>query len=102
MRISDFREINSIKIGIDNFAGPSGSWDMDIWLTTQRNTTGFDMVQRLKQELTEENRKIIMNLKHHFYKKGMLRDGMSKKIYLAVIEKDIKTVEEFESYLHSN
>ena len=88
-----------MKVSVDDFAGPSGSWDIEIWLTTKPEHTGFDLVERLKRDLNKKQREIIMHLKQHYYKQGLLKDGMSKKIYLAVINKNVTSIEAFEAYL---
>ncbi|MFX1250592.1 MAG: hypothetical protein ACFFCZ_03170 [Promethearchaeota archaeon] len=53
----------------------------------------------LQDQLTPEHRKIILKIKDYFYKKGLLRDGLSTRIYRAVLEEKIRTIDDFEVYL---
>ena len=97
VRISDYRKSsNGIKIGIDECPAPSGNWTIDIWLTKDWTTTGFDITERINAELTPMHRETILRLKRHYYDKGLLRDGISSKIYDAVL-KGVTTIDEFEA-----
>lgn len=100
VRITDYRHIESVKMTIDYYPGHSGYWSIDIWLTIDSSTTGFDQVESIKRTLTEEFRELILSIKTHYYKFGLLHDGLSNLIYDAVITRGVKTVEEFEK-LHS-
>ena len=101
VRISDWREIRSMKISVDDFKSDSGLWDIEIWLTKSKDSCGFDFLDKLRRELTKPKRKIIMDLKQHFYDKGLLKDSMSRQIYLAVVDHGITTLDEFYKYLES-
>ncbi len=95
VRITDWRSENGIKIGVDAYPAPSGNWSIDIWITNDRRTTAFDFVQQMNAELTDAQRHTILQIKQHFFQLGELKDGLSLKIYQAVVEKGIRTVEEF-------
>ena len=58
------------------------------------NKTG--KVERLRASLTPEQRETILALKRHYHARGRLRDGMSHRIYSAVLGRGVRTVEEFE------
>lgn len=92
---------NSIKIGIEDYRGENFTWSIDLWLTKNPSTTGFKLTNYLNKNLTDEQRQIIIELKTHFYKQGRLRDGLSAKIYQAVIEQAIKTPTDFEIFLQN-
>jgi len=97
VRISDYRRTNNgIKIGIDECPAPSGNWTIDIWLTKDWTTTGFANTERINADLTPKHREIVLRLKQHYYDKGLLRDGISSKIYDAVLN-GVTTIDEFES-----
>jgi len=90
---------DSINVTLDSYKGSSGDWSVDIWLTTNIDRTGFEKTEKLKKELTEKQREIIMQLKESMYKQGRLRDGMSSLIYDAVIKSGVETPSELEEYL---
>ena len=96
VRISDYRP-DGVKLGIDRYRGESGDWSIDMWFTEMRETAGFEMTERLLGELNAEHRETIMELKRYYHGRGLLRDGLSSKIYSAVIE-GVRSVEEFKDY----
>ncbi|MFX1254851.1 MAG: hypothetical protein ACFFCZ_24790, partial [Promethearchaeota archaeon] len=59
VRISDYREEGGIKIGIDVYPGTSDNWSIDIWITNKFETTAFEFMNYLQDQLTPEHRKII-------------------------------------------
>lgn len=99
IRLSDYLERNSLKIGIDIIRGQSTEWSIDIWVTSDSSTTGFEETMRIREKLNEENRKIILKLKRFFHSKGQLQDGMSSIIYRAVLDEGISSLQEFQDYL---
>ena len=84
-----------LKIGVDTYPTDSEEWSIDIWVTNDRSTTAFDFVQTLNKTLNQNQRLTILKIKTHFYNQGLLRDGLSLKIYKAVVEQGVKTVDEF-------
>lgn len=97
-RLTDYRHEGGLKIGIDRYPGPSGDWSIDIWVTNRRETTAFTFTDRLLRELTAEHRQAILTIKAFFHRQDKLRDGISKAIYLAVLEGGVRTVDEFNHY----
>ena len=97
VRITDWRVSGGLKIGVDVYPEASGDWSIDIWVTDQIATTAFDLVPELLQKLTPETRRTIMQIKEHYYSKGELRDGLSLKIYRAVLDAGVRSVEDFEA-----
>ena len=99
IRISDYRGRGGIKVGIDSYTGLSGDWSIDLWITNLPETTGFALVDRLNQQLTNEQRKAIMTIKKALHSRSELRDGISTQIYAAVVDNDVRTVTEFEEII---
>ncbi|MHB9108356.1 MAG: hypothetical protein ACYDCO_14975 [Armatimonadota bacterium] len=99
--ICDYRP-NGVKIGVDAYPGPTGAWDIELFLTNRVEATGFALADRLCRELTSEHRHAILQIKEHYYRHNQLYGGLSKAIYLAVLESGIRTVEEFERYRERN
>lgn len=95
VRLTDWRSEGGLKIGVDAYAMPLDHWSIDIWVTNEQGTTAFDYVRQLNDELTMKQRSIILKIKAFFYKQGLLRDGLSLRIYQGVINYDVNSVEEF-------
>ena len=102
VRISNYLERDSLKIGIDKLPGRSADWSVDIWITSDRSTTGFEELEKFKSLLNEENRKAILEIKRHYFDRGQLRDGLSSRIYRAVLLEGISNLAEFQSYLEQS
>jgi hypothetical protein len=75
VRLTDWREKNGLKIGVDGYPTASGDWSIDIWVTDDPLTTAFEFVETLKNTLTDDQRRAILKIKTHFYEQGLLRDG---------------------------
>ncbi|MHA1909569.1 MAG: hypothetical protein ACW98Y_19880 [Candidatus Thorarchaeota archaeon] len=102
VRVTDYSERSAIKVAIDDYPGLTGSWSIDFWLTSDLSTTGFDLTAKLNQTLTEEQRQAILNLKWHYHLQGLLRDGMSSRIYDSVVNNGVTTIDEFEKIFPIN
>jgi hypothetical protein len=98
VRITDYRAEGAVKIGIDRHPGPSGTWSLDLWITNRIETTAFATVERLRRELRPDHRRAILAIKRHYDRQGLLRDGLSSRIYEAVLDGGVRTVEAFEAY----
>ncbi|MHB8927504.1 MAG: hypothetical protein ACYC9Q_07580 [Bacillota bacterium] len=96
LRLTDYRDVGAIKIGIDHYPGPTGDWSIDLWLTDREETTGFATVRELRAALTPETREAVLTIKRHYHRLGQLRDGLSSRIYEAVTRQGARTVEDFE------
>ena len=101
VRISDYRDQGGVKIGVDRYPGASGIWSIDIWVTDRVETTGFALVDRLKQELQPEHRKAILMIKEAYHRRGKLRKSLSAMIYRAVIDNGVRSIEGFRQFLSS-
>jgi len=99
IRISDYLENDSLKIGIDCFSGNLSDWSIDIWITTNASSTGFEDIETYKKNLSPDKREVIMAIKRFYYEKSELRDGLSAMIYRAVLEAGVSGVDEFQEYL---
>jgi hypothetical protein len=60
---------------------------------------GFEKTKILKEKLTEEQRSAILKLKEYYHNLGVLRNGLSSRIYDAVFYHDVKTIQDFKEYL---
>ena len=98
VRISDYRP-SGVKIGIDRYQGKFRSWDIDIWISDKPDSFAFEQTKSILSKLTVEDRRTIMEIKRHFYKLGQLRNGLSHKIYNAVLDHNVKNIYEFEKIL---
>lgn len=101
VRITDYRFMDSMKIGIDSYPGETIDWSIDIWVTGEFEKTGFEMVQYIKDNLNTDNKKAILELKEYYYQKGLLENGMSSRIYNAVIDHGVKNIHQFKEYLRN-
>ncbi|MHA2378739.1 MAG: hypothetical protein ACXADO_02300 [Candidatus Thorarchaeota archaeon] len=99
VRVTDFRERDSIKLTVDEYQGESGPWSIDLWLTTNVSTTGFGLVEALEDKLDEEQREAILNIKRHYHIRGLLQNGISNLIYRAVAEGGVEDLNQFEHWL---
>lgn len=86
---------HAVYIGITNYH----EWQIDIWVTNDINQTGFELSEKLNQEITLKKRSNILNLKKYYYNKNLLEGEMSTLIYTAVLDFNIKDPSEFENYL---
>jgi hypothetical protein len=99
IRLSDHRSRGGVKVGIEEYPGASGNWSIDIWITNSLETTGFDLVDRLKAAIGPQHREVILELKRYYHRRGRLRDGLSALIYEAVVDGGIQNRTEFEQFM---
>jgi hypothetical protein len=97
IRIADYREKNSFFIGIDRYPGKTTTWSIDIWITSDKITTGFEETERVKAHLNEEKRKKILEFKQYYHARGELRNGLSSVIYRAVVDEGISNLIDFQN-----
>ena len=95
VRITDYKD-GSVKIGVDRYPSPSGVWSIDIYITNLPEKTAFSYVNELRGRLDDETRGAIMDIKRHYHERGLLRDGLSHRIYEAVIRRGARTVADFQ------
>lgn len=96
----DFRhQKSSMFIGIKNYFGAKHNWYIDIWMTDKSEYTGFGQVEFFEHNLTEKQRKIILEIKEYYNRLDMLNDGFSSIIYEAVLNENIINRTQFEQYL---
>lgn len=99
VRITDYRAVGGVKLGIDAHQGPSGAWSIDIWITDRLEATAFSYTRGLRERLTPEHRAAIMAIKRGYHARGELSHGISRRIYDAVVDKGIRDEDEFRRYL---
>lgn len=95
IRVSYYKELESINCAIDSYSGPSENWSFDIWITADVKKTGFDFVRTMQMSLTADQRHLIMQIKHYLYKRDLLKDGMSRKVYDAVLSGRVVSLDDF-------
>ena len=95
VNICDYRDRNGIKIGVGEYRGATCSWSIDIWLTTNEKTTGFELMERLNRDLTASQRELILKIKKDYYDRDACFESLSTAIYRAVVDHGIKSVSEF-------
>lgn len=99
VRLTDYRSMHAIKVGVDRYQGNSTNWTFDVWVTTDPSTTAFEVTEDLRSRLTTTDRTNILAIKTHYYGLGELRHGLSARIYQSVLEGGVSTVDEFKTYL---
>ena len=99
VHVKDYSERGGVKVGVETYSGSTSDWSIDVWITSNAKTTGFDLVQELKNKLTPEFREIILRIKREYYKHGELRDGLSTLIYDGVINHNVQTKEGFVRFI---
>ena len=99
LRVDKYSSKKAVKIGIDGYPGPTGPWDIDIWITNDITTTGFEITKILKENLSSEQRDAILVIKQYYHNLGVLRDGLSSRIYDAVYYHNVRSVQDFKDYL---
>lgn len=95
VRLSNRRSRGGLKVGIDALPGQTGPWSVDIWITDCRQAAGFALVEKLAASLTAEQREAILSIKRELLARGELKDGVSSRIYEAVIDRGVRTEEQF-------
>lgn len=100
VKIKDFG-VAGILVGVDEYKTENRTWSIDFWVTTDEATTGFADVKKLLQDMSEEHRRIIIQIKNEYYSKlGGTSNGLSPKIYKAVVYDGVKDIESFRRWLN--
>jgi len=98
VRITEHRAQGSLKVAVDAYPGASDDWSIDIWLTERPEETAFARRDELLAALTAEHRAVILAIKSHYHARGLLRDGLSTRIYRAVVEGGVRSIEAFDRW----
>ena len=79
-------------------------WKIDVWaIDSDQTKIHCKELENLKRKISVENKPIILMIKNRYYNHPKYRkDFYSTDIYKAVIEKNIKTIEEFSKWLKKN
>ncbi len=104
VRLKKYHEIppsgaQAVLITLEECAGFTGPWSINLWLTTDISATGIEKTKKLQELLTAPQRKIIMHIKTALHQKKLLSQGLSTKIYQAVIGHSVTTPQGFFAYL---
>lgn len=99
VRITDYRAQGALKLAVDAYPGPSGEWSIDIWVTERPAETAFQHTADVLARLAPEHRAAILALKRHYHALERLRDGLSTRIYWAVLEDGVRDVPAMERWL---
>jgi len=98
IRVTDWRDKGGIKLGVDRYPGENAVWSLDIWITNREETGGMAVIEEFSKLLTPKKSEIILEIKSYFHHQDLLRDGLSLKIYTAVLKDGVKTIGEFKTW----
>jgi len=86
-----------IKLGDER----QGAWKIDLWFLDAKGYERHSKYCRdLRARLTPETRAAILNLKEAYWRRREYRDTItSDLIYRAVLDHDIRTVQDFETFV---
>jgi hypothetical protein len=87
--------------GVDYRAQQDQDWKLDLWFLRE-GTTQFDLqhIESLPPRLTPESRLAILRIKDVWQRRPEYGSAVrSYDIYEAVLDHDVRTLEEFEAYL---
>lgn len=85
----------AICLIIENY----NEWQIEIWMSNRKSTVGFKLKYDLRKFLDDDKRRVIMELKQYYYKKGLLYGQMSTMIYNAVLFNNVTNLDEFKNYI---
>ncbi len=102
---------NSLYVGVKYFkkdlpheqrsSGSPFIWKLDIHFVTNEDSRGVAVTKDLKEKITEENKKIILELKHELASHPRYRKEIfSMDIYKSVFDHNVKNIDEFKEYLN--
>lgn len=75
-------------------------WKIDIWFLKTENKKGSLKTWEIKNKLTDDNRKIILEIKNSLWQNPKYKKIItSMDIYIAVLDKGVKNLEDFKKYL---
>jgi len=98
VNIMNFTSCESMKVTVA-CRGLAGIWNVDVWLTSRRREMGVSELRKLRPELTDERRKVILSLKHFYNQRNQCRYGLSRYLYRAVLDEGVRTPGQFLRYL---
>lgn len=84
----------------EQFGASEKVWKIDIWFLTKENAQGAIKTKEIEEKLTDEKRKIILEIKEALATNPKYRKTIfSMDIYNAVLDNEVKNLEEFKGYL---
>ena len=98
--IADIRWTNllyqqAIKLSLDRYPAPSGDWSIDMILTPNPATEALVHLEWVAERMTEEARQVILAIKAHYYHRGEYCRGLGYRIYQAVLDQGVRSVDDF-------
>lgn len=101
VKIKDFGDNKGILVGVNEFSAGEHVWSLDIWVTTDVQNTHFLKLDELLADMTAEHRKIIVKIKEDYMKnRGGTSNGISPKIYDAVVYNNINNLNSFQHLIN--
>lgn len=95
--IEERRKLGGINVRVEDHMGPSGSWNIDIWLTDRFELTDFSLLERLRRELLPVHYTIVQDIIRALQWRGELNSRIVNKVFLAVLEHGVHNIDEFVS-----
>lgn len=91
---------NLEKKWVSSFSKNESTWKIDIWFLTSEDARSAKEMEKIKRQLTEEKKEIILEIKEAYYRKPEYKKSVTAlDIYKAVLDSGVKSVEEFQKYL---
>ena len=83
-----------------NWRESSDVWELDIWFVTKEESHTLGYTESVKEKLTEEKRRIILEIKNEIWKSpGYKKKIFSVDIYNGVLDAGVFDMESFREYL---
>lgn len=99
-KVKELEEPDGLYFSIDKITHKDRFWPyVSIWMVPNTNRESLEHVEWIKSKLDESKRITILRLKHHYLKQGILSNVTSYRIYKAVLDQKIETIDKFEEYL---
>jgi hypothetical protein len=96
IKIKSYEHLSGLVMGFDY--SYMGKWAIDLFFCTEKPDSA-EHDRWIKPLLTEEKRRVIIQLKYYYLKRKLLRMGMSYNIYEGVLKNKVDTPEKFETFL---
>lgn len=105
LNVQDFRKSifpnrpQGIYCGVSYLVKPDIFWKIDIWFVSADDKRALQLVNKLKSRLDSKNIEIILNIKNEMREQGWGKTVSGMDVYGAVLDKSIKSTEQFREYL---
>ncbi|MDO8618447.1 MAG: hypothetical protein Q7R49_00720 [Candidatus Daviesbacteria bacterium] len=89
-----------LYLGIRYELATQKTWKIDIWFLDNTDSHANEYTLKLKERLTDESRQIILDIKSQIdHSPKYAKEIYSTDIYDAVLDKGVKSLDEFKEYL---